>query len=52
MNLPEFSVKQSLFVNLLSVFFIIAGTIAAVSMSREAFPNISMARLSTAVLLS
>ena len=29
MNLPEFSVKQSLFINLLSLFFIIAGIILA-----------------------
>lgn len=41
MKLAEFSVRQSLFVNLLSVFFLIAGIIAAFSMSREAFPNIS-----------
>lgn len=41
MKLAEFSVKQSLFVNLLSVFCIIAGIAAAVGMSREAFPNIS-----------
>ena len=41
MKLAEFSVKQSLFVNLLSAFFIIAGLIAAIGMSREAFPNIS-----------
>ncbi len=44
MNLPAFSVRQSLFVNLLSLFFIIAGILAAVTMAREAFPNISMGR--------
>ncbi|NQT06942.1 MAG: efflux RND transporter permease subunit [Candidatus Omnitrophica bacterium] len=49
MKIAEFSVKQSLFVNLLSVFFIIAGLIAAISMSREAFPNVSfdMVQVST-----
>ncbi|MFH1753678.1 MAG: efflux RND transporter permease subunit [Candidatus Omnitrophota bacterium] len=49
MNLPQFSVKQSLFVNLVSIYIIIAGIIAAVSMSREAFPNISfdMAQVTT-----
>jgi len=41
MKLAEFSVKQSLFINLLSVFVIIAGVAAAIGMSREAFPNIS-----------
>jgi len=42
MRLAEFSVKQSLFINLLSIFAIIAGLIAAFTMSREAFPNVSM----------
>lgn len=42
MRLAEFSVKQSLFINLLSIFAIIAGLIAAFAMSREAFPNVSM----------
>jgi len=50
MKLAEFSVKQSLFVNLLSVYFIVAGIIAAFGMSREAFPNISfdMVQVTTA----
>ncbi|MBL7069464.1 MAG: efflux RND transporter permease subunit [Candidatus Omnitrophica bacterium] len=41
MKIAEFSVKQSLFINLLSVFFIIAGIIAVFAMGREAFPNVS-----------
>lgn len=45
MNLPEFSVKQSLFVNLLSLFLIIAGIIAVMGMGREAFPNVSFNRV-------
>ncbi|MBL7069592.1 MAG: efflux RND transporter permease subunit [Candidatus Omnitrophica bacterium] len=45
MKLAEFSVKQSLFINLLSVFVIIAGCVAAIGMSREAFPNISFDRI-------
>jgi len=50
MKLAEFSVKNSMFINLLSVFVIIAGIVAAVGMSREAFPNISfdMAMINTA----
>jgi len=41
MNLAEFSVKRSLFVNLLSVFLIIAGGFAMFALNREAFPEVS-----------
>jgi len=41
MKLAHFSVKNSMFINLLSVFVIIAGLIAAIGMRREAFPDIS-----------
>ncbi len=41
MNLARFSVKNSLFVNLLSVFIIVAGIVTLTQMSREAFPNVS-----------
>ena len=49
MKLAQFSVKQSMFINLLSFFVVIAGLVAAVGMSREAFPNISfdMVQIST-----
>ncbi len=40
-RLITFSVNNSLFVNLLSVFLIVAGLFALANMSREAFPNIS-----------
>ncbi|MFH1645443.1 MAG: efflux RND transporter permease subunit, partial [Candidatus Omnitrophota bacterium] len=40
-KLAEFSVKNSLFVNLISVFVILAGLFSVVNMRREAFPNIS-----------
>lgn len=41
MKLAEFSVKNTLFVNLLSVFIIIAGTISMFELRREAFPEVS-----------
>lgn len=40
-KLAEFSVKNSLFVNLISVFVILAGLFAVINMRREAFPNVS-----------
>lgn len=41
MKLSEFSVKNSLTVNALSVFLIIAGLFSLVDLEREAFPNFS-----------
>ena len=41
MKVEEFSVKYPLFVNLLSVFIILAGLFSAYQMNREAFPNFS-----------
>lgn len=40
MRISEFSVKNSLFVNLLSIFFIIVGVVAALHLNKEVFPNI------------
>jgi len=40
-SLIRFSVNNSLFVNLMSVFMVVAGILALMNMSREAFPNIS-----------
>ena len=40
MNLPRFSVNQSLFVNLCSVLIIIIGLIVVFGMNREIFPNV------------
>ncbi|MDP3920996.1 MAG: efflux RND transporter permease subunit [Candidatus Omnitrophota bacterium] len=40
-RIVEFSVNNSLFVNLLSLFLVIAGVISLLAMQREAFPNIS-----------
>jgi multidrug efflux pump subunit AcrB len=40
-HLAEFSVKNSLFVNLLSVFLIIAGLSSLLHLKREAFPPVS-----------
>ncbi|MCK4463515.1 MAG: efflux RND transporter permease subunit, partial [Candidatus Omnitrophica bacterium] len=45
MKISEFSVKNSLFVNLLSIFIIIAGIIAVFSLNKEIFPNISFDRV-------
>ncbi len=41
MKIVDFSVKHSLFVNLLSVFVIVAGLVAMFQLRREAFPDIS-----------
>jgi multidrug efflux pump subunit AcrB len=41
MKIAEFSVKHSLFVNLVSALLIIAGLISAVQLRREAFPEVS-----------
>jgi len=40
-KISEFSVKNSLFVNLLSVFIIVAGIIAVFSLNKEIFPNVT-----------
>jgi multidrug efflux pump subunit AcrB len=40
-KLAEFSVKNSLFVNLLSLFLVIAGIISLFHLKREAFPPVS-----------
>lgn len=41
MKLAEFSVKNSLLVNMLSVFVIVAGLFSVINMQREAFPNVA-----------
>ena len=41
MNLPRFSVRNSLMVNLLSIFVVAAGILALMNMRREAFPTFS-----------
>ena len=38
----EFSVKQPLFVNLLTIFVIVAGIMALVRLNRDIFPNINL----------
>lgn len=40
MNLPRFSVNQSLFVNLVSILIIIFGLLVVFGMNREVFPNV------------
>ncbi|NQT74942.1 MAG: efflux RND transporter permease subunit, partial [Candidatus Omnitrophica bacterium] len=40
MNLPRFSVNQSLFVNLVSILIIIFGLVVVFGMNREVFPNV------------
>jgi len=39
--IPEFAVKRSLFINLLSVFLIVAGFFSMYSLRKEAFPEVS-----------
>ena len=41
MNLPKFSVNQSLFVNLVSIIIIIIGLIIVTGIVREIFPNVA-----------
>lgn len=41
MKLAEFSVKHSLFVNLLSIFLVCAGLVSLFKLRREAFPQVS-----------
>lgn len=41
MKLAEWSVKNSLLVNLATVFILVAGTISLFTLNREAFPNIN-----------
>jgi multidrug efflux pump subunit AcrB len=41
MKLSEYSVKNSLIVNCLSIFLVVVGLIALFSLEREAFPNFS-----------
>ena len=41
MKISEFSVKNSLFINLLSIFFILVGLLAIFNLNKEVFPNVS-----------
>ncbi|MCK4436435.1 efflux RND transporter permease subunit [bacterium] len=41
MKLAEFSIKHSLFVNLLSLFLLLAGVFSLLRMQREAYPSVS-----------
>ncbi|MFH1594202.1 MAG: efflux RND transporter permease subunit [Candidatus Omnitrophota bacterium] len=41
MKIAEFSVKNSLFVNLLSLFFLVVGIMAVFNLNKEVFPNVS-----------
>jgi len=45
MKIVDFSVKHSLFVNLLSVFLVVAGMVSLFQLRREAFPVISFDRV-------
>ncbi len=40
-KVAEFSVKNALFVNLISFFLLVAGIISLITLRREAFPNVS-----------
>ncbi|MFH1504130.1 MAG: efflux RND transporter permease subunit [Candidatus Omnitrophota bacterium] len=41
MKFAEFSVKNSLFVNLFSIFIVITGVVSLIHLRKEAFPNVS-----------
>lgn len=46
MSLPRFSINNSLFVNLISVFIIVVGFIIVLGINREVFPNVTFDRVS------
>lgn len=50
MKLVEFSVKHSLFVNLLSIFLVVAGLVSMFQLRREAFPDVSFDRVIVATV--
>ena len=50
MKISEFSVKNSLFINLLSIFFVIVGLLAITNLNREVFPNIPFDIVQVSVL--
>ena len=41
MRVAEFSIKNSLFVNLVSIFVVIAGLAAMFNLRRDTFPEVS-----------
>ncbi|MGB2706366.1 MAG: efflux RND transporter permease subunit, partial [Candidatus Omnitrophota bacterium] len=41
MKISEFSVKNSLFINLLSIFFLVVGAAAILNLNKEVFPNVT-----------
>ncbi|MBL7158703.1 MAG: efflux RND transporter permease subunit [Candidatus Omnitrophica bacterium] len=41
MKISEFSIKNSMFINLLSVFFLVVGVVGVFNLNKEVFPNIS-----------
>jgi len=41
MKISEFSIKHSLFINLLSVFFLIVGAVGLFNLTKEVFPNVT-----------
>jgi len=41
MKISEFSVKNSLFINLLSLFFLAVGGLAMLNLNKEVFPNVT-----------
>jgi len=52
MKLAEFSVKNSLFVNLLSVFLLCAGAVSLFQLRREAFPEVSFDKVTVSTVYS
>ncbi|MFC1709555.1 efflux RND transporter permease subunit [Candidatus Omnitrophota bacterium] len=50
MKIVDFSVKHSLFVNLLSMFLIVAGIVSLFQLRREAFPNISFDKVTISTI--
>ncbi|PIQ89887.1 MAG: MFS transporter [Candidatus Omnitrophica bacterium CG11_big_fil_rev_8_21_14_0_20_42_13] len=49
-NIAEFSVKHSLFVNLLSVFLVLAGLVSLLQLRREAFPEVSFDKVTVTTI--
>ncbi len=42
MNLPEFSIKHKVLINLITAIIIIVGTVSVLQMQREDFPNVQL----------
>lgn len=52
MKISEFSIKNALFVNLISFFVVLSGVFALANLQRDAFPNVSFDQVSVTTVYS